>query len=344
VNDIKISVVIPTRKRPRELRAALFSLVEQTMPQSCYEVIIVDNGPSQETAAVAECYRDRIANLRYVEEPEPGLHSARHRGMREACGSLLVYIDDDVEVDPTWLQSVEDGFARHGADLVGGRNLPKWEGVPPGWLLRLWMEKKKDGQSIGYLSILDFGDQMKEIDPLYVWGCNFAIRKKILIECGGFHPDSMPAELLHLRGDGESHVSRFVASHGYRALYVPAACVHHHVPKERMTLDYFRQRAFNQGVSDSFSRFRQAPSVTPPVQRVSFWKSGLRGAAFRIVPSIRLLKREMKDWYLLGVQWHSHRFLTDANVRAWILRDNYLNMSETIYGSSQPSQSGGNYC
>jgi len=90
-----------------------------------------------------------------------------------------------------------------------------------------------------YLSILDLGDTIKTINPYHVFGCNFSIRKKILLEAGGFHPDAMPQELIRFRGDGESHVSRYILVHGYKTLYHPKASVYHLVTHNRMTEDYF---------------------------------------------------------------------------------------------------------
>ena len=86
----------------------------------------------------------------------------------------------------------------------------------------------------------------------------------ILIAAGGFHPDGMPKELIRFRGDGETHVSRHVAESGLECVFHPGASVHHKVTPERMTYAYFRQRGFNQGVSDSYTQLRQQdlPSIS----------------------------------------------------------------------------------
>ena len=93
-------------------------------------------------------------------------------------------------------------------------------------------------------------------DPQLVWGCNFAIRKNILLNAGGFHPDGMPTNLLHYRGDGETHVSNYVEQKGLKCIFHPDASVYHKVTNERMTVKYFYNRGFNQGISYSFSRIR----------------------------------------------------------------------------------------
>jgi hypothetical protein len=107
------------------------------------------------------------------------------------------------------------------------------------------------------LSILDFGETVKEIPPEYRWGCNFSVRKRIVLEAGGFHPDGFPQEMIQYRGDGETAVSKYIHGKGYKAIYNPKASVYHFVPQNRMTQDYFCKRAFNQGISDSFAEMRK---------------------------------------------------------------------------------------
>jgi len=327
---MELSVIIPTRNRPDLLTRALASIAGQTMSHDCFEVVVIDNGPNVETAEVASAFRGRIANLRYLIEASPGLHNARHLGMREARAELLVFADDDIEAFPEWLDGVWQGFCRHEAVLVGGKNLPKWEAEPPAWLKKLWEAKSIGERSLGYLSILDFGDRVMDIDPCYVWGCNFSIRKTVLLEACGFHPDSMPAELLHLRGDGESYVSRFIADRGYRSVYVPSASVNHFVSRERMTVEYFRKRAFNQGVSDSYTRLRIDPACRTPVPATAhplgkFMSIGLLRQLMRhVLPAGVYLRANINEAYWSGFNWHEQRYLHDVSLRHWVLRENYL--------------------
>jgi len=58
-----------------------------------------------------------------------------------------------------------------------------------------------------------------------VYGCNFSIRKNILIQLGGFHPDGLPDEFLHYRGDGETATSRAIDADYKVTFYEPLATV-----------------------------------------------------------------------------------------------------------------------
>ncbi|MCW1300571.1 MAG: glycosyltransferase family 2 protein [Candidatus Parvarchaeota archaeon] len=251
-----LSVIIPTRNRAKYLAGALASITGQTYPQELFEVIVVDNGSTDNTKEVCQSFNDRIKNLRYFYEPTPGLHVGRHLGMREAKSEILVYADDDIEAFPTWLEAIAESFQNPEVVLVGGKNLPKWEAEPPDWILKMWEKDKNGNRILGYLSILDLGDEKKFISPFHVFGCNFSIRKNILLEAGGFHPDAMPKELIIYRGDGETHVSEYIHKKKYKVFYHPDASVHHLIPGERLTFYYYCQRAYYQAISDAFREIR----------------------------------------------------------------------------------------
>jgi len=251
-----LSVIIPTRNRSEFLRMALQSLQSQTFSLDRYEVLVIDNGSTDATKKVIESFQQSIGNIRYFFDATPGLHVGRHVGLREAKEDILVYADDDIEATPTWLEGIAESFQDQEVVLVGGKNLPKYEVAPPDWIEKMWKEDENGNRILGYLSLLDLGDEIKEINPNYVYGCNFSIRKSMLLEAGGFHPDAMPQELIKYRGDGESHVSTYILSNGYKTVYNPKVSVYHMVPSSRMTKEYFCRRAFNEGISHSYTELR----------------------------------------------------------------------------------------
>jgi glycosyltransferase involved in cell wall biosynthesis len=255
---MKLSVIIPTRNRAGLLEKTLNSVISQTFPRSDFEVIIVDNGSTDNTKIVAENYKGQIKNIFYFYEESPGLHIGRHKGLKESKSDILVYADDDIEAFPAWLEGIWESFQDENVVLVGGKNLPLWETEPPYWIYEMWMNTNEYGHALAYLSVLDFGDNVMEIDPNYIWGCNFSVRKQIVLDANGFHPDGFPQYMIKYRGDGETYISQYVKRNNYKSIYNPKASVYHFVPKNRLTIDYFCKRAFNQGISDSFADSRRA--------------------------------------------------------------------------------------
>src|SRR5690606_38205995 len=82
---------------------------------------------------------------------------------------------------------------------------------------------------------LDLGQARRDVSAGFVWGSNFLVRKRALIEARGFHPGGMPRHLFRFTGDGDVAAGRRVAANGWRAVYEPAAAVHHLMTAGRNT-------------------------------------------------------------------------------------------------------------
>ena len=331
---MRFSVIIPTRNRSALLAQALGSLAQQTLCDTAFEVVVVDNGSVDQTADIVQRFESRLNNLRYVYEPEPGLHSARHRGLREARGDILVYTDDDTEATPSWLRSVQEAFSDPDVVMVGGNNLPLFVEEPPDWLRRLWKRPAAvAGHVLPTLSLLDLPGEIRAISPYYVWGCNFSVRKSVLVSSGGFHPDGMPSDLIRFRGDGETHVSRFVESYGGRCVFHPSASVYHKVTPERMTVDYFRKRGFEQGVSDSYTTLRRR-HLSAPSGRVRINESLISRTvrltyrkiwdAVKVTTDMGAALQALAAGHRDGYAFHQQAFARDPDLRAWVLKPTYL--------------------
>ena len=316
----------------------LASLRWQILSSDKFEVLVIDNGSTDETSSVAKTYASTVHNTRYLVEHEPGLHAGRHKGLREAKGEIVVFADDDIEAMPTWLLAIEESFALPNTAMVGGNNLPMFIGTPPDWLYKMWTKENPVGSHVlSPLSIQEQPKGQREFDPYMVWGCNFAIRKDVLLAAGGFHPDGMPQELIRFRGDGETHVSKYVADNKLRCIFNSRATVYHKVTPERMTLEYFRKRGFNQGVSDSYTYLRNPPKAhpeTPPSSHLKFMpilKNKLRKAKSKVLgwatpnPSgLNPAQAAFQEGYKEGYAYHQDIYESDAEVRAWVHKETYF--------------------
>lgn len=115
-----LSVIVPTFLRPANLAGCLEALAAQRYPRDRFEVIVVDDGSGQPPHDVVGALRARLTVL-LVEGPHGGPALARNIGASRACGSALVFTDDDCRPHPEWLAAIA---ARLGADPtagVGGR-------------------------------------------------------------------------------------------------------------------------------------------------------------------------------------------------------------------------------
>ena len=129
------SVVICTYKRTDVLDAALQSVMEQTLPPKCYEVLVIDNDSAASAEALVRQRQEKAkVSLTYAVEIKPGLSSARNRGVALSRGSIIVFIDDDAEASPGWLASLLDAFKEETVWAAGGKVLPIWDAPRPAWL------------------------------------------------------------------------------------------------------------------------------------------------------------------------------------------------------------------
>jgi hypothetical protein len=168
-----------------------------------------------------------------------------------------------------------------------------------------------------------------------VWGCNFAIRKQVVLDAGGFHPDGMPEDRIRFRGDGETHVSSYIAANGWTCLFDSRASVYHSVSQSRMSFEYFRKRAFNQGISDSYRELRNAAArkrrranvVVSAKQIVA--KTYKRLSAFTLDAESRELESQIQAGYGKGYEYHQAAYRDDAELRAWVHRAHYFDGETT---------------
>ncbi|HIK29269.1 MAG: glycosyltransferase [Oscillatoriaceae bacterium SKW80] len=327
-----ISIIIPTFNREKYLIRALASLGAQNFSPDKFEILILDNNSTDGTKTASEKFiaRNNRHQIRYILETEPGLLSGRHRGALEAQGDILIFIDDDIEADVNWLQALADSFTDTTVQLVGGRNLPKYEIEPPKWIEWFWCPHPY-GRFCGYLSLLDFGSEIREISANYVWGLNFSIRKKALFELGGFHPDCLPSHLQHFQGDGETGLTRQANKLGYRAIYQPRALVFHHITKERLTPEYFEKRFFYQGICDSYTQIRESQGKLNKKnlqERVKAALLGLKDTLLIASGRIKLsekqkLHRKFNKAYRKGYEFHQSAVRNNPKLLEWVLKKDY---------------------
>jgi glucosyl-dolichyl phosphate glucuronosyltransferase len=240
---MKISTILCTYNRCRSLARALESLACSVLPRTIeWEVLVVDNNSNDQTKAVVKAFGDQYpVRFRYLFESRQGLSQARNSGIRAAKGDIVAFVDDDVTVEPTWLQEVALALKGDQWAGCGGRILPVRDFEPPQWLAL-------DGPCslIGALcAYFDLGDVSGELkSPPF--GANMAFRRKVFEKYGGFRID-----LGHCGGNlmsGEdTEFGRRLMTAGEHLCYVPTAIVYHEVPEYRVRKEFLLDWWFDFG-------------------------------------------------------------------------------------------------
>ena len=326
---IKISVIMPTLNRATFVKDAVKSICKsKKITINQYEVIVVDNGSTDNTKDVCISLIEQFPehNIVYVYEPIAGLLSGRHKGVEYAKGDILTFVDDDIIVDPLWLYSIDESFEKlSGCEMLGGRSLPKYESEPPSWLNNLWY-KKDDMLMCGYLSLIDLGLKTKQINPRYIWGLNYSIKKETFLKLGGFNPDCMPTKLQRFQGDGETGLSLKAIDQNVKAYYNPNVLVYHLVPRTRMTKEYMYKRMFYQGVCDSYTKLRKYKKFSDIKERES--RKIVLKQDISIEEQVKIM---MHNGYLDGYIFHQKEVFNDKKLFEWVIKEDYFDYDYTKY-------------
>lgn len=322
-----ISVIIPTRNRADLLEQALLSIQDQDLRPDFFEVLIIDNGSTDHTKEVFNKFRVSLSNSKYFFVSDPGLHEGRHRGLIEAQNDILVFADDDIVAKPSWLAAYSEVFQDTAVSMAGGNNLPLYMREPPKWINKLWDRSENSGvRQIPQFSVIEIEGPARRHDPHLVWGCNFAVRKGVVIEAGGFHPDGMPRDLIHLRGDGETHISNYVKENNLVCMFHPEATVFHKVTESRMTVRYFYERGYGQGISNSFSSLRVKLLRGQSIYQAFPLKLFLSLLSSCSISLLKLCVASAAYYWgqLRGYYFHQRKCRKDEGLIEWISRENYL--------------------
>ena len=173
-----------------------------------------------------------------------------------------------------------------------------------------------------WLSLIDLGRDIYDIHPNYIWTLNFAVKKDVFIKCGGFHPDLTPGIYQRWQGDGETGFTEKFHQMGFKASYVQSMRVFHHCREDRLTAEYFKKRAFFQGICDSFSSLRagerplskEITDVFPERGKVlSSWSE----ESYPIM-------LETDHCYREGWLFHQKEVGLDPALLRWVMRDSFI--------------------
>lgn len=338
------SIIIPTAGRPNSVKTAVESVLTQKQSYPNTELIVVDNNSDPALAKDLSAYCNKWKDqLRYFHEPTPGLTAARHRGAAEAIGDILTFLDDDVELSDTWLSAIQGAFQNPAIVLVGGPSIPRFTSSIPSWFWDFLEPTPYGGWMHPWLSLLDIGNEVPNIDPNYVWGLNFSIRKQALYSSGGFNPDLVPAQLQRWQGDGETGLTKKIQKLGLRADYIQKALLYHLCGPERLNKEYFIKRAYYQGVCDSFAEIRETSqppkSINRKLSMISYLKATLVNRSHSI---IRIIKKDWQPWYfhaheikiltkqaeLDGWNFHQREVQQDPELLNWVLKSDFFNADQ----------------
>jgi glycosyltransferase involved in cell wall biosynthesis len=203
-----ISVIIPAFNEEANIAKTLQAIEHQTLPKDRFEVIVVDNGSTDSTVAIASRFKTSFS-LQVVTKTGVKISAVRNYGASFAKGDILAFLDADCLTSPTWLEkslSIADENAIWGAHYLVQQDAT--------WVGKVWF---------------DYQATEQEGPASFIPGSNLFIYRDAFQKIGGF------GESLETSEDVE--LSLRARSHGMQTLAYPALAVFHEgTPR---TLDHF---------------------------------------------------------------------------------------------------------
>lgn len=240
-----LSVVICTYNRGKYIPIVLNSLQKQTLPPNAYEVLVVDNNSTDNTAEIVLSYLNKTPKfpLHYFLETNQGISHARNRGVTEAKGDIIVFLDDDETVEPSFLQNVKAFFEQYpDAGISAGPVVPVFEVEPPKWLSK-YISRAITG-------FYDKGEHIKKLPPKDYPGTGHAcFRKELFIKYGAFNTE-LGRKGASLMGAEDKDFFLRLMNGNENCYYVPGAKIYHHIPAEKLTDSFFNNITYAMGKSE----------------------------------------------------------------------------------------------
>jgi len=240
-----ITATISTYNREKYLPQVLASLKRQTLSKQLFEIILVDNNSPGNTKEIALAFKNDNPDIsfEYYLETNQGLSYGRNRGIAEATGKYITFIDDDAFLADNYLEVIYKHFEKN-PDVVaiGSKILLHYEDIIPDW------ENKYLNSLLGYFNIGDDSKVFPEND--YPRGSNMSFKTNVFKTVGGFNVE-LGRKGSNLAGSEEKDMfMRIYQQPNLKVDYIPNAIVYHCVPIERTTTEFIKRQALGTGKSE----------------------------------------------------------------------------------------------
>lgn len=256
-----VSVIIPVWNGPDDIRRCLSALERQTLPRERFEILVVDNGSTDDTAAAAR----EASGVTVLEERRPGSYAARNRALGEARGEYVAFTDADCLPAPDWLESaLRAAEANPRFGVLAGR-------------IDLFDESHPQGMAFGdYERLFSFPQSFAGRGNCAT--ANWVSRRSVFELLGGF--DAM------LKSGGDRQMALRIRDAGYPLIYVPEMLVHH--PVRASWAELVRKRRRLSG--GRWDRTRQ-PARLARVLGVTLYDAGRRMRRAALAPGLSIARR-----------------------------------------------------
>ncbi len=298
MQKVEISVIVCTYNRAKYINQLLESIACQDFPKERYEIIFINNNSTDQTETICNKFKERNQSIdfKYFNETQQGLSFARNRGIKEANGKLVAFIDDDAVAHTGYLKQISASFAENPAiDASGGKIVPLYETTPPKWMNKFLAP---------VMSVIDLGENVKEFPKnKFPIGANMIFRKSVFDKVGDFNT-KLGRTGKNMLGGEEKDIFFRMKKHDLNIYWLPQIVVSHSVPDTRLQESFIKKQAIGIGQSEVIrTKYLKQSAFSKAVIREAFkW-----GASFVLFA-----------FYGLSLQWAKARMI--ILFRYWVTK------------------------
>ncbi len=229
-----LTVCICTYNRADDLKETLKS-IKGVAKKDEIELLIIDNNSNDGTDDICNSFASDFTFFRYCKELKQGLSHARNRGLNEASGDWILYLDDDIQVEANTIAECLDTIKNSRYEVFGGKDNPWFKYPRPEWFLESWIKN-----SLSYDKDTVLGKNEHLI------GCVFCIKKSVCQELGGFNTSLGMIEKKIGYGE-ETDIQNRAKALGVDCVYTPSIVVKHLVPEYKFKIKWLLESGFVLG-------------------------------------------------------------------------------------------------
>lgn len=293
---MRFSFITCTYNRDKYIAQTLQSVCSQTFDNNNHEIIVIDNNSTDNTATICNEFREKYTdkNFRYFKEENQGLSFALNRGIKEAKGDFLIFVDDDETIIPEHLERLEAHLKNYPhVELFGSPVIPVYEVEQPKWMSRFTQ------RLIG--GYFDQGNSVKQLDAKNYPGTGHTIIKRELYEKYGYYNTDLGRKGSSLMGAEDKDMFNRLKAHNVECYYLPDIPIYHHIPPNKMTDDFFHRLTYSIGKSE---RIRTLGISKKEYRKRIFLECIKWAASFVLCLGYTITLHPAKGFRLLQFRWN----------------------------------------